>query len=111
METKEKVFKGFTVNGFAMMFVAIALLAGSIWLFSQFDLLGNASVVLGIVGVFLFVLLIPGFFSLEPNEARVMVFFGKYKGTFKNTGFFWVNPFFEQKDAFASCKEPGCGAN
>lgn len=62
METKEKVFKGFTVNGFAMMFVAIALLAGSIWLFSQFDLLGNASVVLGIVGVFLFVLLIPGFF-------------------------------------------------
>ena len=43
--------------------------------------------------VLLFVLMLPGYFSQEPNEARVMVFFGEYKGTFKNTGFFWVNPF------------------
>lgn len=35
--------------------------------------------------------------QLEPNEARVMVFFGKYKGTFKETGFFWVNPFMDKK--------------
>ena len=35
--------------------------------------------------------------QLEPNEARVMVFFGKYKGTFKETGFFWVNPFMNKK--------------
>lgn len=34
---------------------------------------------------------------LEPNEARVMVFFGKYKGTFKKTGFYWVNPFMARK--------------
>lgn len=34
---------------------------------------------------------------LEPNEARVMVFFGKYKGTFKETGYFWVNPFMSTK--------------
>ena len=30
-----------------------------------------------------------GYMELEPNEARAMVFFGKYKGTFKETGFFW----------------------
>ena len=35
--------------------------------------------------------------QLEPNEARAMVFFGKYKGTFKETGFFWVNPFLDKK--------------
>ena len=35
--------------------------------------------------------------QLEPNEARIMVFFGKYKGTFKETGFFWVNPFMNKK--------------
>ena len=34
---------------------------------------------------------------LEPNQARVMVFFGKYKGTFSNTGFYWVNPFYKKK--------------
>ena len=43
------------------------------------------------------VLMIPGYFSQEPNEARVMVFFGKYKGTFTETGFFWVNPFMNKK--------------
>jgi regulator of protease activity HflC (stomatin/prohibitin superfamily) len=38
-------------------------------------------------------MLLFGFTKLEPNEAVVMVFFGKYKGVLKNTGFFWVNPF------------------
>ena len=31
------------------------------------------------------------------NDVRVMVFFGKYKGTVKNNGFFWVNPFYSRK--------------
>jgi regulator of protease activity HflC (stomatin/prohibitin superfamily) len=35
--------------------------------------------------------------QIEPNNARVMVFFGKYKGTIKENGFFWVNPFYEKK--------------
>jgi regulator of protease activity HflC (stomatin/prohibitin superfamily) len=42
--------------------------------------------------VFLF-----GFTKLEPNEAVVMIFFGKYKGVLKETGFFWVNPFITKK--------------
>lgn len=33
--------------------------------------------------------------KLEPNEAAVLMFFGKYKGTLKENGFFWVNPFFK----------------
>jgi len=35
--------------------------------------------------------------TLEPNEMRVMIFFGAYKGTFSATGFFWVNPFYSKK--------------
>ena len=35
--------------------------------------------------------------QVEPNDGRVMVFFGKYKGTIKENGFFWVNPFYEKK--------------
>ena len=44
-----------------------------------------------------FFIMMAGYFSQEPNEARVMVFFGKYEGTFKETGFYWVNPFMEKK--------------
>ena len=38
-----------------------------------------------------------GFLLLEPNEARVLLFFGKYKGTFTRTGYFWVHPFLTAK--------------
>ena len=34
------------------------------------------------------------FLELEPNEARVITWFGKYSGTFSETGFFWINPFY-----------------
>ena len=42
-------------------------------------------------------LMIPGFIMLEPNESRVLLFFGNYRGTFYNTGFWWINPFMSAK--------------
>jgi regulator of protease activity HflC (stomatin/prohibitin superfamily) len=38
-----------------------------------------------------------GLTVIEPNDARVIVFFGKYKGTLTDNGFFWINPFNERK--------------
>jgi regulator of protease activity HflC (stomatin/prohibitin superfamily) len=38
-----------------------------------------------------------GFMQLEPNEARVTTWFGKYSGTFTETGFYWINPFYGAK--------------
>jgi regulator of protease activity HflC (stomatin/prohibitin superfamily) len=38
-----------------------------------------------------------GFAKLEPNEAIVMIFFGRYNGVLKDTGFFWVHPFMTKK--------------
>ena len=38
-----------------------------------------------------------GFVMLEPGEARLMMFFGAYRGTFSKTGFYWVNPFITTK--------------
>ena len=35
-----------------------------------------------------------GLFTLEPNQAAVMIFFGSYAGTLRESGFFWVNPFY-----------------
>lgn len=42
-------------------------------------------------------LLLKGLVKLEPNEAVVLTFFGKYRGTLKDNGFFWVNPFLSMK--------------
>ncbi len=39
------------------------------------------------------ILILPGFMIIPPNSARVLVLFGVYKGTIKQNGFFWVNPF------------------
>ncbi len=47
-------------------------------------------------GLFLTIILFlfKGLFTLEPNQAAVMIFFGKYAGTVNESGFFWVNPFY-----------------
>ena len=93
MENKEINFVGMSINGFVMLLVFFVLLAISICLF----VMGiDTSDALSVTGSVLFVLdliLLAGFVQIEPNEARVMMFFGKYKGTFKKVGFHWVNPF------------------
>jgi regulator of protease activity HflC (stomatin/prohibitin superfamily) len=38
--------------------------------------------------------MIRGFFTLQPNEARVLILFGGYKGTVRTSGFHWANPFY-----------------
>ncbi|HLH52515.1 MAG TPA: SPFH domain-containing protein [Verrucomicrobiae bacterium] len=48
----------------------------------------------GIVGMILAVFLMPGFFTLQPNQARVLILFGRYKGTVRDSGFHWGNPFY-----------------
>ncbi|WP_114747918.1 SPFH domain-containing protein [Pleomorphovibrio marinus] len=51
----------------------------------------------GVVLLLLGVLILPGFFIVEPNKAMVMLLFGSYKGSVKADGFFWVNPFMTKK--------------
>jgi regulator of protease activity HflC (stomatin/prohibitin superfamily) len=48
----------------------------------------------GIASVAVAILLTVGFFTLQPNEARVLILFGDYKGTCKEVGFRWGNPFY-----------------
>jgi regulator of protease activity HflC (stomatin/prohibitin superfamily) len=37
-----------------------------------------------------------GFFTLQPNEAAVLLLFGAYKGTVRSAGFHWANPFYHK---------------
>ncbi len=99
METKEKVFGGTVLNGFLMLFVNIALTLGSIALFVKgiFTLGGGWLMVLAALVLFVSLFLWAGFMMLEPNEARVITWFGKYAGTFAEAGYFWINPFYGSK--------------
>lgn len=96
METKETTFKGFKLNGFAMLFIQLLLIPGALVAANLYAVNGY-TIALNVVMGSTWALMCAGYFSLEPNEALTMVFFGKYKGTFRATGFFWVNPFMSKK--------------
>ena len=96
MENKEFAYKGLVINGFLVLLLVLAILAGAISCFVR----ANSNGVFGVIGVilmFLFVFCLNGFIKQEPNEAKVLVFFGKYSGTFSRTGFYWVNPLLNKK--------------
>lgn len=48
----------------------------------------------GLAAIALALLSSLGFFTLQPNEARVLILFGRYRGTTRQVGFLWGNPFF-----------------
>ena len=105
METKEFNFKGVLLNGFLMLFVNLAVAALSIYgIVSSIILLDGTNGAQGgwLLGGSLLLLVINiimwcGFLMLEPNEARVTTWFGKYSGTFTKTGYYWINPFYGTK--------------
>ena len=105
MENKEFAFKGTVLNGFLMLFVNAAVLilsiVGIIYSIILLDgsdgaqggwLLGG-SILLLIANIIMWC----GLNQLEPNEAKVTTWFGKYSGTIAQTGFFWINPFYSSK--------------
>jgi regulator of protease activity HflC (stomatin/prohibitin superfamily) len=74
---------------FALFLILLALTAVSI----AFEEIAVA----GLLGVINFVLVLPGLVIVNPNESKVLTLFGKYVGTVKQDGFFWVNPFTVKK--------------
>lgn len=97
MDTQEKDFKGLRLSGFFMILIQIIIIAAMIFVGYRFE--SNEGLVIALEMVLFTILIFSliGFVMIEPNEARVMIFFGKYKGTLKQNGFFWVNPFFVKK--------------
>ena len=97
MEAREKNYSGMKMNGFLALFVNL-LVIPALAVLCVYLTNGSVAVIAPVVVLTLaFFIMLAGYFSQEPNEARVMVFFGKYEGTFKDTGFYWVNPFMEKK--------------
>lgn len=103
MKTKEEIFSGVKLAGIPMLIFNFLFLAGIAGVFSWAVDTGLPTATTTIIMIVLSVLFIlncifwGGFMQIEPNEARVMIFFGKYEGTVKENGFFWVNPFYTKK--------------
>ena len=95
MENKNFEYTGWKVNGFIALVIILLAIVGSVLMIvkgAESEVpLGPILVVSGILILLLAFISCKGFMLLEPNEARVLTFFGKYRGSFYNTGFYWVN--------------------
>src|SRR5271166_2038254 len=83
-------------NGGAILALWIVLLLADVGLV-VFSVVQNELIWGRVCGVLVLIVLIvsmKGFFTLQPNEARVLVLFGSYKGTVRASGFHWGNPFY-----------------
>jgi len=86
-----------SISGWLALIVWIVLFGGSLW-----QVLGNIIIfnrpptIFGIVALPILVFLAKGFVILAPNIAAVFTFFGRYAGTLREDGFFWVNPFYNR---------------
>ncbi|GAA3276509.1 SPFH domain-containing protein [Dactylosporangium vinaceum] len=82
--------RAFRINGFLMLLVLLALVAAAVGLGARLQE-GPASGAIGLV-VLAAVLVLSGFVVVNPNEARVIQFFGRYVGTVADAGFHWTVP-------------------
>ncbi|MEI9809390.1 MAG: SPFH domain-containing protein, partial [Bacteroidota bacterium] len=87
----EKIIK--PVSGFVALLMSLVALLAAVYLFSMAE--ENKWVILpGILLIIVFVLLLKGLMIVNPNHSRVLNFFGKYVGSVKSNGLFFVNPFY-----------------
>jgi regulator of protease activity HflC (stomatin/prohibitin superfamily) len=82
------------IGGWPVLFICLALMLGAV----VFVFVGPGFPPFRIIGAALFevlmIVMLTGLFALQPNEARVLILFGHYKGTVRKSGFHWANPFY-----------------
>jgi regulator of protease activity HflC (stomatin/prohibitin superfamily) len=85
----EKKYSG--LSGYFFLFLELIVL-----MLIVFGFMGGM-IVPSVLLIPVFILMAIGFTVVDPNQSCVMVLFGAYKGTIKDNGFYWVNPFFVKK--------------
>jgi regulator of protease activity HflC (stomatin/prohibitin superfamily) len=84
-------------NGWLMLMLILGVLFADLSILAlsrELDLLHGGFQLFAWVLIPVLVFLLTGFFSLQPNEARILVLFGAYKGTVRESGFHWGNPLY-----------------
>jgi regulator of protease activity HflC (stomatin/prohibitin superfamily) len=93
-----------------LMFNLLLLVGAVVYLLTATPVDGGVTalrVLLFVVAELAAVLMLFGYFTLQPNEARVQILFGTYKGTVRRSGFYWANPFYSRARGRAA---PGSAA-
>ncbi len=80
-----------TVSGYPILVGFFVLVLGGFYGIANINPWFTVTLILG-------VLLLPGFFLVNPNTSKVLLLFGKYVGTVKENGFFWANPFYKKRN-------------
>jgi regulator of protease activity HflC (stomatin/prohibitin superfamily) len=91
-----------TYSGIQVFFVTIlwVIISALLFIIGSNGFLGtpnSALVGIGSVGLIIGLIMIPGFFTLQPNEATALIFMGQYKGTVRESGWYWQNPVYIKK--------------
>ncbi len=85
-------------NGLVVIPLLVGLSLFNVWWFIQAVAYASAgSIIAAVILAILLVLAWCGFFNVSPNEAKVLQLFGAYRGTVKNPGLRWANPFYSKK--------------
>ena len=92
----EKPYKA--VSGWGMLIANVSAIAFAMLIFIFGVSLENGFLIVPAIVIFLVAMVnCCGLVAIPPNSARVLLLFGEYKGTLKESGFYWVNPFFSKK--------------
>lgn len=83
-------------NGFLHLFLNLLIIGMIVGMITYFTKINDPGwmIALLIVIVILWIFHLIGFIMIQPNKAATLTFFGKYSGTIKDNGFFWINPFY-----------------
>ena len=95
------------MNGWGMLILNIASLLCGAYLIDLAAAEGGPMRVIGGLCALLGLIMIGGYFTLQPNQARVLILFGAYKGTVRSSGFHWANPFYSRSRGINSQKDAG----
>ncbi len=88
--------KGFSLNGYAIFVVLLATIAALINFIVE-QIIAQQPNFWFFVPLLIIIFIAPGFFMVQPNQGKVMTFFGSYVGTVKANGLRWTIPFFVRK--------------
>jgi regulator of protease activity HflC (stomatin/prohibitin superfamily) len=94
-----------SVRGGPLLILNLALLIGAVCILVFVAAPGTALQWAGIFAALAGLLMLGGYFTLQPNQARVLILFGAYKGTVRNSGFHWANPFYSRSRGIIAQKE------
>ena len=86
-EVELKPTSGWLYLGIAFLLLVVAIAGVAIKL-----------ILITIPAVLLLLFIATGFYFITPNSSRAMLLFGEYKGTVKDNGLFWINPFYSKRE-------------